>query len=77
MYYYTSSTNLLSKRCWRRWVYLENLNKPKENLYGTFRKRKKALIIVSLVQESAEKANEEIEKEIFEELSKACLRFLG
>ena len=31
---------------------------------------KKAVIVVSLVEESAEKANEEIEKEIFEELSK-------
>jgi len=32
--------------------------------------RKKAVIVVSLVEESAEKANEEIEREIFEELSK-------
>jgi hypothetical protein len=32
--------------------------------------RKKALIVFSLVEESAEKANEEIEREIFEELSK-------
>jgi len=32
---------------------------------------KKAVIIISLVEESAEKANEEIEKEIFEELSKS------
>jgi hypothetical protein len=32
--------------------------------------RKKALIEISLVEASAEKANEEIEKEIFEELSK-------
>ena len=31
---------------------------------------KKAVIVVSLVEESAEKANEEIEKEIMEELSK-------
>ena len=30
---------------------------------------KKAIIIIGLVAESAEKANEEIEKEIFEELS--------
>lgn len=31
---------------------------------------KKAIIAVSLVEESVEKSNEEIEKEIFEELSK-------
>lgn len=31
---------------------------------------KKAVIVISLVEESAEKANEEIEKEIFEELSR-------
>ena len=31
---------------------------------------KKAIIVVSLVEESAEKLNEEIEKEILEELSK-------
>jgi hypothetical protein len=31
---------------------------------------KKATIVVSLVKESLEKSNEEIEKEIFEELSK-------
>jgi len=31
--------------------------------------RKKAVIKISLVDESAEKPNEEIEKEIFEELS--------
>ena len=31
---------------------------------------KKAIIVVSLVEESAEKSNEEIEKEILEELSK-------
>jgi hypothetical protein len=31
---------------------------------------KKAVIVVSLVEESAEKPNEEIEKEILEELSK-------
>jgi len=31
---------------------------------------KKAVIVVSLVEESAEKANEEIEKEIIEELSR-------
>jgi len=30
---------------------------------------KKAVILVSLVEESVEKRNEEIEKEIFEELS--------
>jgi len=36
--------------------------------------RKKALIKISLVEESAEKANEEIEKEIFEELSKGLPR---
>lgn len=36
--------------------------------------RKKALIVVSLVEESTEKANEEIEKEIIEELSKGPLR---
>jgi hypothetical protein len=32
--------------------------------------RKKAIIVFSLVDESADKANEEIEKEILEELSK-------
>jgi len=32
---------------------------------------KKAIIVISLVKESAEKTNEEIEKEILEELSKA------
>jgi len=31
---------------------------------------KKAVIVISLVEESAEKANEEIEKEIIEELSR-------
>jgi len=31
--------------------------------------RKKAVIVVSLVEESAEKANEEIEREITKELS--------
>lgn len=31
---------------------------------------KKAVIVISLVEESVEKTNEEIEKEIFEELSK-------
>jgi len=31
---------------------------------------KKALIMISLVEESVEKANDEIEKEILEELSK-------
>jgi len=31
---------------------------------------KKAVIIISLVEESTEKSNEEIEKEIFKELSK-------
>jgi len=31
---------------------------------------KKAIIVISLVEESAEKLNEEIEKEILEELSK-------
>ena len=35
---------------------------------------KKVMIVVSLVEESAEKANEEIEKEIFEELSKGLPR---
>jgi len=30
---------------------------------------KKAVIVISLVDESAEKSNEEIEEEIFEELS--------
>lgn len=30
---------------------------------------KKATIVISLIKESAEKANDEIEKEIFEELS--------
>ncbi|MGA2767734.1 MAG: hypothetical protein ABSF24_05395 [Candidatus Bathyarchaeia archaeon] len=33
-------------------------------------KTKKAVIIIQLVEESAEKSNEEIEKEIFESLSK-------
>jgi hypothetical protein len=32
--------------------------------------RKKALIVISLVKESTEKSNTEIEKEILEELSK-------
>ena len=32
--------------------------------------RKKAIIVIDLVEESVEKANEEIEKEILEELSK-------
>ena len=32
--------------------------------------RKKAIIVIRLVDESAEKSNEEIEKEILEELSK-------
>lgn len=32
--------------------------------------RKKAVIVVSLVEESMEKANEKIEREIMEELSK-------
>lgn len=32
---------------------------------------KKAVIVISLVEESFEKSNEEIEKEIFEELSKS------
>jgi hypothetical protein len=32
--------------------------------------RKKAVIVISLVKESAEKSNEEIENEIMEELSK-------
>ena len=31
---------------------------------------KKAIIVIRLVEESAEKSNEEIEKEIIEELSK-------
>ena len=31
---------------------------------------KKAIIVIRLVEESAEKSNEEIEKEILEELSK-------
>jgi len=31
---------------------------------------KKAVIVISLVEESAEKSNDEIEKEILEELSK-------
>ena len=31
---------------------------------------KKAVIVISLVEESAEKANEENEKDIFDELSK-------
>lgn len=39
--------------------------------------RKKAVIVVSLVEESAEKANEGIEKEIFEELSDVRRKFLG
>jgi hypothetical protein len=32
---------------------------------------KKAIIVVALVEESEEKENEELEREIFEELSKA------
>ncbi len=32
--------------------------------------QKKAVIVISLVKESVEKSNKEIEKEIFEELSK-------
>lgn len=32
---------------------------------------KKAIIVISLVEESAEKANDEIEKEILKELSEA------
>lgn len=32
--------------------------------------RKKAVIVICLVEESAEKANEEIKREIMEELSK-------
>jgi len=44
--------------------------RPKaHNLMEVNRVRKKAVIEISLVEESAEKANEEIEKEIFEELS--------
>ena len=35
---------------------------------------KKAIIVISLVEESVEKANEEIEKEILEELSKGIPR---
>jgi len=35
---------------------------------------KKAVIVVSLVEESAEKSNEEIEREIVEELSKESAR---
>ena len=38
---------------------------------------KKAIIVLSLVEESAEKPNEEIEKDIIEELSKEPLGFLG
>jgi len=32
-------------------------------------KNKKVIIVINLVEESAEKANEEIEKEIYQELS--------
>ena len=32
-------------------------------------KSEKAIIVISLVEESAQKSNEEIEKEIFEELA--------
>jgi len=32
--------------------------------------RKKAIIVIRLVEEAVEKSNEEVEKEIFEELSK-------
>jgi len=35
---------------------------------------KRAIIVVSLVDESAEVASEEIEKEIFDELSEGILR---
>lgn len=37
-------------------------------------KTKKAFITILLVEESEEKSNEEIEKEIFESLSKGSLR---
>jgi hypothetical protein len=36
---------------------------------GEKMKSKKAIIVISLVEESEEEANEEIEKEIFEELA--------
>jgi len=32
--------------------------------------RKKAIIVIQLVEEAVEKSNEEVEKEIFKELSK-------
>jgi hypothetical protein len=35
---------------------------------------KKATIIISLVNESCEKTNEQIQKEIFQELSKGCTK---
>jgi len=35
---------------------------------------KKAMIVITLVDESEEKSNRELEKEIFEELSKAPIR---
>ena len=38
---------------------------------------KKAVIMISLVEESAEKTNQEIEKEIMEELLREPARFLG
>jgi len=41
---------------------------------GDARMGKKAVIVVSLVEESAEKPNEEIEREILEELSREPAR---
>jgi hypothetical protein len=39
-------------------------------IYGGGQMPKKAVIMISLVEESVKKANEEIEKDILEELSK-------
>jgi len=38
---------------------------------------KKAIIVISLVEESAEKSNPKVEKETMKELSKEPARFLG
>ena len=50
--------------------FISYLGQKSHNLMEVNGVCKKAVIVVSLVEESAEKANEEIEKEIFEELSK-------
>ena len=50
--------------------FISDFNRAYTNLIGGEHMPKKAVIVISLVEESAEKANEEIEKEILEELSK-------